>query len=500
MTAGRANPRFTGFFTRARSLCPDRRAAGRIPIIPKQIQFSKRIGSAATAIRRSRRTAAGSGLGRIPAGGPRLLRPCLSSTVFLTLVLLLSACDLSHDERRLTFWVGGAPQEVDYWEVLVDEYERRTGTQVEVIRQPAATEQRKQGLVIALEARQPDPDVFLMDIIWIPQFVRSDWLEILDDYLQRGSLQPVEFFERVIESVDRHDQRYFALPAFLDVGVLYYRGDLLQRHGFDGPPATWGDLLQQARRIQTAERARNANFHGFVWQGAQYEGLVCTFLEFVATHGGGILRNSAVDLKQPGNLAALGFMRDLIQNHRVSPLNTYTEMQEEEVRRTFQRGNALFERNWLYAWSLHQQPGSAVQGKLGLAPLPHAPGHAPAAALGGWHLGISKFSDAKQRAWKLVAYLLSREVQKKLLMTLGWYSCRKDVYTDPEVLQNVANVERLQQIVSQAVNRPALAYYDHVSRVIQRYVNDCLSGKLDPDRALDAMQQEIDQIERNYGR
>ena len=428
------------------------------------------------------------------------LGPHPAGTVFLALWLLLGFFGCSEDTSRLTFWVGGAPQEVDYWESLVDVYERHSGTQVDVIRQPAATEQRKQGLVIALESRQPDPDVFLMDIIWITQFVRSGWLESLDGYFQRGTLHPVEFFEPVIESVDRHDGRYYALPAFLDVGVLYYRSDLLDRHDFSGPPATWDVLLQQSMAIQSVERERNPNFNGFVWQGAQYEGLVCTFLEFVATHGGGILRDGAVDLQQDGNLAALRFMQGLIQDHRISPLNTYTEMQEEEVRRTFQRGNALFERNWLYAWSLHQQPGSKVRGKIGMAPLPHATGHRTAAALGGWHLGISKTSDVKDRAWNLVAYLLSREVQKKLLMTLGWYSCRKDVYTDPEVLQNVGNVEQLQQIVAHAVNRPDLAYYDSVSRVIQRYVNDCLSGKLEARKALAAMQEKIEQIERTYGR
>lgn len=430
----------------------------------------------------------------------RRFRRRFHRTSVLAVLLLLAGCGSVEDDPRLTFWVGGAPQEVDYWETLVDEYERRSGLTVEVIRQPSATEQRKQGLVTALASRRPDPDVFLMDIIWIVQFVRSGWLEILDDYFEDGVLQPQTFFDRVIESVDRHDGRYFALPAFLDVGVLYYRTDLLARHGFSGPPATWDMLLEQSLKIQAAERDRNPNFNGFVWQGAQYEGLVCTFLEFVATHGGGILRNEAVDLGQEGNLEALRFMQDLIREHRVSPLNTYTEMREEEVRRAFQRGNALFERNWLYAWSLHQQSGSNVRGNVGMAPLPHAPGHGTAAALGGWHLGISQYSDAKDQAWKLLEYLLSKEVQKKLLTDLSWYSCRKDVYADPEVLQKVGNVEQLQRIVSHAVNRPDLAYYDHISRIIQRYVNDSLAGKIDPRRALGTMQQKIDRIEETYGR
>jgi multiple sugar transport system substrate-binding protein len=419
---------------------------------------------------------------------------------FLLAAVLLSAGGCTEPERRLTFWVGGAPQEVDYWETLVGEFEVRSGVEVEVIRQPAATDQRKQGLVIALASQRPDPDVFLMDIIWITQFVRSDWLEPLDAYFQEAPLHPRLFFQSVVDRVDRHEGRYFALPAFLDIGLLYYREDLLQRYGFSGPPATWDELVQQALKVQAAERRRNPNFNGFVWQGAQYEGLVCTFLEFITTHGGGMMTDGKVDLTRSGNLPALQFMQDLIRRWRISPPNTYTEMQEEEVRRSFQRGNALFERNWLYAWSLHQKAGSAVRGRIGLTALPHVPGARTAATLGGWHLGISKYSDAKDRAWRLATFLLSRETQKKLLTNLGWYSGRKDVYTDPEVRRNVANIEQLQQIVDRAVSRPDLAYYDHVSRIIQRYVNDCLSGKKQARQALADMQREIDQIEEFYGR
>jgi trehalose/maltose transport system substrate-binding protein len=414
--------------------------------------------------------------------------------LFLSLTLL--AC--SKSVPRLTFWVGGAPQEIDCWQRLVDEFTARTGVPVEVIRQPSASGQRKQGLVLALGARRPDPDLFLMDIVWVDQFVRSGWLTPLNGFFNQDSLQPAIFFDRIVDAVDRYGGKYFALPAFLDVGVLYYRTDLLHRYGYDSPPATWKDLLDQAVPIQQAERRRRPGFNGFVWQGAQYEGLVCTFLEFAKTHGGGFVRNGRLDLARPENRAALQFMRDLIHRYGISPPNTYTEMREEEVRQAFQRGNALFERNWLYAWRLHQREGSPVRGKIGLAALPHAPGDSPAAALGGWHFGISKYSDAKEQAWRLAAFLLSKEIQKRLLMQLGWYSCRKDVYTDPEVRREVENIDRLQDVVAHAVSRPQRPYYDLLSRVIQRYANDCLAGRIDAGSALARMQQESEQIEAFY--
>lgn len=425
------------------------------------------------------------------------LRRAIGFVLAGLLMVALPGC--AEKERRLTFWVGGAPQEVDYWEKLIADFEKVSGVDVDVIRQPAATDQRKQGLVIALESRRPDPDVFLMDIIWIPQFALSDWLEPLDRYFRDDGLNPGQFFTRVVDKVDRRGGFYYALPAFLDVGVLYYRKDLLQRHGFDSPPEDWRLFVQLSRSIQEVERRRKPNFSGFVWQGAQYEGLVCTFLEFAATHGGGIsVDDGKVKLAIDANRRALQFMQDLIRRYGISPPNTYTEMQEEEVRRSFQRGNALFERNWLYAWNLHQRPGSAVRGRVGMTALPHWPGAQTAATLGGWHLGISKTSDAKESAWKLAEYLLSREIQKKLLMNLGWYSGRKDVYVDPEVQANVANAERLAGIVDHAVSRPNLPYYSHVSRIIQRYVNECLAGKRSARRALEAMQADIDRIEEFY--
>ncbi|MGW8187359.1 MAG: extracellular solute-binding protein, partial [Desulfobacterales bacterium] len=256
------------------------------------------------------------------------------------LAVLLTGC--ADHEKKLSFWIGGAPQEVDYWAALVAEFERTSGTAVDVIRQPSSTDQRKQGLVISLEAEQPDPDVFLMDIIWLQQFVQSGWLQPLDPFFERTGFSIAPFFKDVVDAVDRFAGNYYALPVFLDIGVLYYRKDLLKQYGFSGPPRTWRELLQQASEIQAGERSHNPGFNGFLWQGAQYEGLVCTFLEFTASNGGGIMQDGRVRLNRRANVVALEFMRDLIQKYGISPLNTYTDMREEEVRRAFHRGAALF--------------------------------------------------------------------------------------------------------------------------------------------------------------
>ncbi len=420
--------------------------------------------------------------------------------LILTSVLIsISGINCHKSEKDFTIWIGGSPEEVDFWATLVSKFNSETGYNLQLIRQPTYTDQRRQELVISLEAKQPDPDMFLMDVVWLDQFIESDWLEPLDKYVKESNFSTGPFFQNILNSVDKHNGKLYALPVFLDVGLLYYRKDLLKKFGYDSPPQTWNELLHESLKIQKAERKTDPNFYGYVWQGAQYEGLVCDFLEFIASDGGGIMKDGKIDLNTPQNKKALRFMQNIIHKYKISPLNTYTEMKEEEVRRAFQRGDALFERNWTYAWKLHQANDSPVKGKVGLTMLPHFDDNQSVSTLGGWHIGISRFSDEKEKAWKFIKFVSSYAVQKSLVLNVGWNPARKDVYFDKDVLKKLPTVKVLYNALQHTVARPELPYYSQVSDVIQRYVNDCLAGKLKPGKALKEMQKEEVQLEKIYG-
>lgn len=434
------------------------------------------------------------GMSRRSFAASRLLKT--GPAGLFALFLIFSGCSTPGPE--FTVWVGGAPQEVDYWERLVREFERESGVASRLVRQPTDSDQRRQGLVVSLESRQPDPDVFFMDVVWLGQFVLSGWLEPLSPFLQRDGVSVDPFFDGIIRLVDRYGETLFALPVYIDAGLLYYRMDLLSRHGIENPPETWEELRKAAEMIQAEERRANPQFNGFVWPGAQYEGLVCTFLEFASSNRGGITSRPSIEVDTPQNVQALGFMRDLIHQYQISPPHTFTEMKEEEVRRAFQQGEALFERNWPYAWQLHQDEASPVRGKVGIAPLPHFAGGHSAAALGGWHIGISRHTDAAESAWRFVRYVTSFETQKALALELGWNPGRRDVYGDPEVVRRLPHLERLREVFEHAVARPRLPYYTLVSEVIQRHVNSCLAGNAEPEQALHDMQRDIDDISRYY--
>ena len=414
----------------------------------------------------------------------------------ISLILLASQCGTN--KKEFTIWIGGAPQEIDFWQGLVNDYNSQTGNHAILVRQPTYTDQRRQSLIISLEAEQQNPDLFLMDVVWIDQFAKSNWLEPLNNYMKHDNYSADIFFSSVINSVDKLNGNIYALPVFMDIGLMYYRKDLLEKYGFNKPPETWTEFVNEAIVIQREERKYNKSFNGFVWQGAQYEGLICDFLEFLTSHGGSIMKNGKIDLNTPENLEAFTFMRDLIYKYQISPSNTFTDMKEEEVRRSFQRGNALFERNWTYAWENHQSDNSEVKGIIGIALLPHKKGFSSTSTLGGWHIGMSKYSDVKEEAWDFIKFVTSYNVQKKLLLDVGWNPGRKDVYRDSLLLKQIPRLKILYDVFKLSVMRPVIPYYTQVSEVMQRYVNNCLAGKISPKNSLEEMQKEIDRVTKIY--
>jgi multiple sugar transport system substrate-binding protein len=403
--------------------------------------------------------------------------------------------------QQITFAVGGAPAELDFWQELIAQFEHQTGIKVDLLRQPTDTDLRRRGLVTSLRSKKADPDVFLMDVAWLAQFAASGWLEPLDVYMQSSQLDSEVFFQKVLNLADKYEGRLVALPVYVDGGVLYYRKDLFEEFSIKEPPQLWLDFVKQAIMVQKESQKTNPDFYGFLWQGAQYEGLVCNWLEFASSKGGGIiLQGRDIKINTEENAQATQFMYDLIHRFEISPPNTYTEMREEEVRIAFQQGNALFERNWPYAWALHQAGDSPVRGKVGIAPLPHFADGRSTSTLGGWHIGISKYSDEKQKSFEFMEFVLSYNTQKKLALTLGWNPGRSDVYTDAEVVEKLPHFVSLKGVFENLRPRPNVPYYTLLSEVIQRHISSVLSGSLGVEQALSEAQKEAQKIVTKYGR
>ncbi len=336
---------------------------------------------------------------------------------------------------------------------------------------PDAADQRHQLYVQWLNARSSEPDILQLDAIWTPEFAAAGWILDLDGFRPDTSA----FFPATV-TANSWRGRLYALPWFVDVGMLYWRTDLMDR-----PPATFDELERIASRAQSQRSLR----YGLVYQGARYEGLVTVFTEYLGGFGGTILDGGRVTVDSPAAVKALTTMRDEIYRDGIVPSATLT-WHEEESRFAFQNGEAAFMRNWPYPYALMQDSASSrVAGRYAVAPMPAAPGGRPTATLGGAQLAINANSAHPEAAWAVIEYLTRPEQMLERARVVGQFPTRPALYDEPELAKSlVIPPARARAIIQLAIPRPVTPVYTELSEILQIYLHRALTRQLDPAPAL----------------
>lgn len=401
------------------------------------------------------------------------------------IVFVASACAPSRpvDTGGIVLAVMLPPSERPFWEPIAQAFERdHPGIRVDLVEGPQSTDLRENLYTASLLARDPTFDLVYMDVTWTVKFAAAGWLLALDARLPpegRSAFLPAAL------AAGEYDGRLYRVPVRTDVGLLYFRSDLLQAAGVP-PPRSFAELTRAARDLQSPPA-----MWGFVWQGKQYEGLVCNYLEVLHGHGGFWVDPATfeVGLDRPEAVAALSFLVRCVREDPISPRGIAT-YQEEESRRLFHDGRAVFLRNWPYVWRLAQAADSPMRGRVGVLPMVHAPGAGSAGTLGGWGLGVSAFSRHPDQAMEFIRAATSLAGQRALCGPTGYAPARAEAYRDPELLAANPFLVELESLHANAVARPGIARYALASDILQRHLSAALAGSVDPGDALHAAARE----------
>ncbi|MGZ9035350.1 MAG: ABC transporter substrate-binding protein [Rhodospirillales bacterium] len=420
-----------------------------------------------------------------------MLKRRLDALALVLVVVLAIGASAKARAVEIALSCGAVGQELRLCREAAEAWAQRSGHTVRIVATPNDSDQRLALYQQLLAARADAVDVMQIDVVW-PGILARHLLD-LSPYVpaeERAAHLPAVIDNNTV------DGRLLALPWFVDVGVLYYRRDLLEKHGA-AVPRTWQGLTEVARTIQDAERKEgDARLWGYVFQARAYEGLTCNALEWIASQDGGRLidANGAIGLRRQEAAEALRLARSWIG--AIAPEGVLTYM-EDEARGVFQSGQAVFMRNWPYVWALADAPGSPVAGKVGLAPLPASPGVPPTGILGGQQLAVSAYTAHPKAAAELAMALTSAGVQKKRAIAAGFNPSRPALYQDPEVLRDNPHYELLAGVLANAVARPSRltgVAYNRVSSAFWNTVHDVLSGRDDAEAALVDLEARIEQI------
>ncbi|MDP9131059.1 MAG: ABC transporter substrate-binding protein [Candidatus Binatota bacterium] len=380
-------------------------------------------------------------------------------------------------QLRFVTW---RPEAAAVWQELITGFEARHPG-VKVVREvgPHSSTEFHDLVTQKLRNRDPEMDVFFMDVIWPGEFAAAGWALPLDGFF--SAAQQKEFLTAPI-AANRYQGRIYGVPLFVDAGMLYFRKDLLAKYRL-APPRTWPELVDQAKLILAQER--DAYLTGYSAQFKQYEGLVCNLMEFIMSNGAALWDEQALNSTLASSRAteAVRFVRD--QVIRTISHRGVLAYQEPESLALFTQGKALFHRNWPYAWEVANDPQrSKVAGHVGVMPLPSFPGHKSVATLGGWQLGISRFSRHARLAWQFVEHMTSRDAQKQIALATGRGPARADLYRDAEILAKHPHFSARYDTFVLAEPRPRTPVYLPLSNIMQRYFSSAIAI---PDSNIDQL-------------
>jgi len=371
---------------------------------------------------------------------------------------------------------------------VIAEFTHQTGIVVKTLPYGEELAQRRAQHLSWLERHSSTPDVYETDIIELPGIA-----EHMIDLAPFIGEDAKSYMPAVLKNFIL-DGRLVAVPNNTDVGLLFYRTDLLRKHGYSGPPRTWDELGRMASAIQAGERATGIkDFWGFVWEGAPWEGLTYTALEWQASSGGGhiIEPDGTISVNNPRTIEALKRAKGWIGS--ISPPGVIA-YRMEDVLNVWQSGRAAFMRDWPYAYLVCNRPDSLIRDKFDVTYLPSG-GVGHAGTLGGWQFSVSKYSAHPREAVEFVRYLTSRQAQLRFTRELGWTAVRQDLYDDPEVLRVNPYYRWMKNTLPRIiVARPSAVTgksYAAVSDAYAQAVHSVLTGKKTPADAMAGLEKTL---------
>jgi multiple sugar transport system substrate-binding protein len=426
-----------------------------------------------------------------PGTTPRMHRNRTRRSAVAVLVLLaaaVTACSLPPPagteprQDELVWAIGGAaanPGAVN--EQIAELYKQQDPSRptVRIEQLPNEADLQREQMAYELQAQGSGFDILGLDVIWTGEFAVNGWVENLDDI--RGDLEGV-VLQPTLES-GIHDGTLWAAPFNTNAGFLYYRSDLV-----DEPPTTWDELAQMAQEISQRE-----GIGGFVGQGFQYEGMVVNYLELLWGGGGSLVNeqgDATVLTENDAAAQALEFMQSSVRDGTFVP--GFNTMREEEARNLFQSGQAVFMRNWPYAYGLmsggDEENPSAVEGKFGIAPIPTFTGEGTTSALGGFNLAVSAYSEKKEQAKEFVAWAATDPDAQRLLAEDTTPPVRQDTYDE---LQDDPVMALLAEILPQARPRPTVPEYNFLSQDIQQTIFPAYNGEAPVETTIENLNAQL---------
>jgi multiple sugar transport system substrate-binding protein len=307
---------------------------------------------------------------------------------------------------EVVFWqFGTGDADIQAWTTAIQEFEA-LNPNIKVRMEIVPWAEQQQRLVTALTTGGL-PDVSMLGNNVVAQYQALGALKPLTEYFDAWSAEAGHDITEDIWPGDHGyyflDNEWWASPVAAETRVLWYRSDVLEAAGFDGPPETWEELAEMARAITTDD------MYGFAFAGGIGYDTLQVFMSVYLGYGARFLNEEGqCGFDTPEFRQALSFYTDLYLTDNVSSPDTPTISDGSAVRQLFVDGRAamVITGPWMLPELRAANPDWLDS--VDIAPVPAGP-EGRFGFLGGWPLVLWNTSQHPDEAWAWIRYATDPE-------------------------------------------------------------------------------------------
>jgi multiple sugar transport system substrate-binding protein len=408
---------------------------------------------------------------------------------------LLSGCSSDNGLKVNIYY---APE--DNFQTVVDNCNKAAAGKYEIVynKLPRGSDDQRLQMVRRLAAGDESLDILGLDVTWVAEFAEAGWA---DEWTgENKSTATAGVLPGPLETATWNDKLY-AAPKNTNVQLLWYDDRLTPT-----PPKTWDEMIQQSQALKAQGKPGN-----IVFTGAQYEGLVVVYNTLVESAGGHILSDDGKSVvMDEGAIKALALLKNVTSSGVTDA--SLTNSKEDDVRQTFQRGDAAFELNWPFVYASYAKDKKADLPHFKWTTYPSVnPGQPAKTTIGGYDLAISSYSQHKPEAYQAALCLRSPENQKFSAIKDGVPPTIESVYQDtvpldaskpasddnPSMQTKYPMRQTILDALKNAAVRPLTPAYQNASTVMSKILSP--PSEIDPQATAEKLRQQLSDALQSKG-
>jgi ABC-type glycerol-3-phosphate transport system substrate-binding protein len=261
---------------------------------------------------------------------------------------------------------------------------------------------------------------------------------------------------------------------------------VLKQAGFDKPPTTWDELQKVAIAVTQAGEGKRYGI-GFCMR--QGPAIIGHWVSFLRSNGGKFFdsKTNEIFINNAAAVEALQFYGDLLTKYKVVPPDAVT-WEWDEIIANGQNDRYGMTMTLAPSGTMLNEPRvSKTGGKWAWSVVPGA--HTPDQSgtyLGGWSLGVSKYSKNKEWAFAFLQMVAGREWGRQSLER-GNCTAHLSALNDPDVVKKFGWTPVASQALKTAIVDPQDPIYGALQLPLRSGISRVLLGQADAKEALDSV-------------